>query len=128
MIAGTKAELKKADDWTTLVNFYELDLSAGMDPPMESPKLERATRRGLKHRNVTDEQREQLQMVQYVASIHKKLLLGCVGWIENKYNIEDLVMGSHMEKAITTAEDVDESLVALHAGISTRTCSRPNAL
>ena len=50
LIAGTKAELKKkADDSTTLVNFYEStkDLAAGMDPPMESPKLERATRREL---------------------------------------------------------------------------------
>ena len=38
LIAGTKAELKKkADDWTTLVNFYEStkDLAAGRDPPME---------------------------------------------------------------------------------------------
>ena len=76
LIAGTKAELKKADDWTTLVNFYEStkDLAAGMDPPMEPPKLERASRRGLKHLYVTDEQREQLLLVQYVASIHKKLL------------------------------------------------------
>ena len=121
LIASTKAELKKkADDWTTLVNFYEStkDLAAGMDLPMESPKLECASRRGLKHRYVIDEQRKQLLLVQYVASIHKKLLLGCVGWIENKYNIEDMVMVSHMEKALTTAEDVDETLVALHGNIN----------
>ena len=85
---------------------------------MEPPKLERTSLRGLKHRYVTDEQREQLLLVQYVASIHKRLLLGCVGWIENKYNIEDLVMVSHMEKALTTAADVDESLVALHGNIN----------
>ena len=60
LISGTKAELKKkADDWTALVNFYEStkDLAAGMDPPMEPPKLERASLRGLKHRYMTDEQR-----------------------------------------------------------------------
>lgn len=41
-------------------------------------------------------------LVQYVATIHKKLLLGYVEWIKNKHNIEDLVMVSHMEKALST--------------------------
>ena len=127
LISGTKAELKKADDWTALVNFYESakDLAAGMDRPMEPLKIERASRRGIKHRNMTEEQGEQLLLVQYVAYIHKKLLLCCVGWMDNKYNIVMIV--SHMEKALTTATDFNESLVGCTI-TSTGTCSRPHAL
>ncbi|KAF4694834.1 hypothetical protein FOZ60_006687 [Perkinsus olseni] len=81
-----------SQDWESLTAFYEQVKADARRLNIEAPELQRAARRGLRTSALTDEQIDNLLIVQHVGRIHRGLLLQLCDLINEKYDVHDLGM------------------------------------